>query len=162
MGRVVGEVRVIAEENLKRLGIELPEAPAAVGNYVPWVRTGNLVMTSGQLPWEDGKLKHPGRLGDTVTTGDGYEAARMAAINGIAQLKAAAGDLEKIVRIVRIEGNVHCAAGFREQPQVLNGASDLMVEIFEERGKHTRTALGIAKMPLDSPVQISFFAEVRD
>ncbi len=116
-------------------------------------------MTSGQLPWRGDSLAYEGRLGENLTTEEGYQAARLAAVNAIAQLKAAVGDLENIIRIVRIEGNVHCAAGFREHPQVLNGASDLMVEVFEERGKHTRTALGISEMPLDSPVQLSVFAD---
>lgn len=151
-----------AEENLARLGLTLPEPPAAVGNYSAWVRTGELVVTSGQLPWEGKVMKYVGRLGAELTVEQGYAAARLAALNAVAQLKDAAGDLEKIVRIVRVEGNVHCADGFREHPQVLNGASDLLVEIFEERGMHTRTALGIHAMPLDAAVQLSVFAEVSE
>jgi len=149
-----------AEENLRRLGISLPEAPAAVGNYVAWTRTGNLLITSGQLPWEEGEMKHPGRLGGAVNVEQGREAARIAAINAIAQLKHALGDLEKVARIVRLEGNVHSVPGFNEHAQVLNGASDLLVEVFEDRGQHTRTALGMATMPLDAPVQLSVWAEV--
>lgn len=150
-----------AEENLERLGIVLPQPPAAVANYVAWVRTGDLVITSGQLPWEGSVMKYTGRLGAELSTEDGYQAARLATINGIAQIKAAAGDLEKIVQIVRLEGNVHSADGFTEQPQVLNGASDLLMEVFEERGRHTRTALGVYDMPLGAAVQLSFFAEIR-
>ena len=150
-----------AEENLKRLGIMLPQAPAAVGAYVPWIRTGSLVMTSGQLPWEGAVMKYAGRVGGDLSVEDGYAAARLAAINAIAQLKAASGDLEKIT-LVRMEGNVFCGEGFTEHPQVLNGASDLFGEVFEERGKHTRTALGIRDMPLNAAVQLSVFAEVRD
>jgi len=151
-----------AEENLNRLGIMLPQAPAAVGAYVPWIRTGLLVMTSGQLPWEGAVMKYAGRVGRDLSVEDGYAAARLAAINVIAQLKAASGDLEKIVTLVRLEGNVFCGEGFTEHPQVLNGASDLFAEVFEERGKHTRTALGIRDMPLNAAVQLSVFAEVRD
>ncbi len=151
-----------AEENLSRLGLTLPEPPAAVGNYSAWVRTGELVVTSGQLPWEGKVMKYVGRLGAELTVEQGYAAARLAALNAVAQLKDAAGDLEKIVRIVRVEGNVHCADDFREHPQVLNGASDLLVEIFEQRGMHTRTALGIHAMPLDAAVQLSVFAEVAE
>ena len=151
-----------AEENLKRLGIVLPSPPQAVGKYVPWIRTGPLLMTSGQLPWEGSVMKYAGRLGRDLSTEQGYAAARLAAINAIAQLKDAAGDLEKIVNLVRLEGNVFCDEGFSEHPQVLNGASDLFVEVFEERGKHTRTALGIRDMPLNAAVQLSVFAEVRD
>ena len=150
-----------AEENLQRLGITLPEPPAARGNYVPWIRTGNLILTSGQLPLQGGAMQYAGRLGEDLTTEQGYQAARLAAINAIAQLKQAAGDLEKITTLVRMEGNVLCGEGFEEHPQVLNGASDLFAEVFEERGKHTRTALGIRDMPLNAAVQISVFAEVR-
>ena len=152
-----------AEENLQRLGIILPEAPAAVGAYVPWIRTGSLVMTSGQLPWEGAVMKYAGRIGSDLTVEEGQAAARLAAINAITQLKAAAGgDLEKIAAVVRLEGYVCCGEGFTEHPQVLNGASDLLAEVFEERGKHTRTALGIRDMPLNAAVQLSLFAEVRD
>ena len=151
-----------AEENLKRLGITLPPPPPAVANYVAWVRTGNLVLTSGQLPWEGKTLKFIGRLGEALSTEQGYQAARLAAINAIAQLKEAVGDLENVVQVVRLEGNVHCVEGFADHPQVLNGASDLMAEVFEQRGKHTRTALGFTVMPLNSAVQLSVFAEVRE
>ena len=149
-----------AEENLQRLGITLPEPPTARGNYAPWIRTGNLIMTSGQLPLADGVMKYTGRLGDDLTTEQGYQAAKLAAINAIAQLKDATGDLEKIATLVRLEGNVLCGEGFQEHPQVLNGASDLFAEVFEQRGKHTRTALGIRDMPLNAAVQLSVFAEI--
>ncbi len=151
-----------AEENLARLGITLPAAPPAVANYVAWVRAGNLVVTSGQLPWEGSVMKYTGRLGDRLTTEQGYQAARLTTINGLAQIRAAVGDLEKVVQVVRLEGNVFSAQDFTEQPQVLNGASDLLMEVFEERGRHTRTALGISEMPLQAAVQLSFWAEVRD
>lgn len=151
-----------ALENLARLGLSLPPPPAAVSNYEPWVRAGELIVTSGQLSWVDGELRHPGRLGAEVSPEQGYAAARLAALNAIAQLLAASGDLERIARIVRIEGNVHCAPGFRGHPQVLDGASDLMVEVFEARGRHTRTALGISEMPLDACVQLSVWAQVRE
>ena len=150
-----------AEENLKRLGIELPPPPPAVANYAAWVRTGDWVITSGQLPWEGEVMRYEGRLGAEFDTDQGYAASRLAAINGIAQLKQAVGDLERITQIVRIEGNVHCAPGFRGHPQVLNGASDLISEVFEQRGRHTRSALGVHDMPLDAAVQLSFWAEVR-
>ncbi len=149
-----------ALENLARLGLELPSPPAAVSNYETWARTGNLIVTSGQLPWEQGEMRFPGRLGAQVTLEQGYQAARLATLNGIAQLQQAAGDLERIRRIVRVEGNVHCAPGFRDHPAVLDGCSDLLVAVFGERGRHTRTALGIAEMPLDACVQLSFWAEL--
>jgi enamine deaminase RidA (YjgF/YER057c/UK114 family) len=140
----------------------LPEPPAAVGAYVPWVRIGNLVLTSGQLPWRNKTMFHPGRLGGEVSVEDGYQAARQAALNAIAQLQSAAGDLEKIRRIVRLEGYVHCAPGFRDHPKVLDGASNLLLEIFGERGKHARTALGISDMPLNACVQLGVWADVSD
>lgn len=149
-----------ALENLQRLGLTLPEAPAGVANYEAWVRTGNLVLTSGQLPWVEGVMQYQGRLGAEVSDEDGYKAARIAALNGIAQLHAATGDLEKVRKVVRVEGNVHCVSGWRGHPQVLNGASDLLLEVFGERGRHTRTALGISDMPLDASVMIILWAEV--
>ena len=149
------------EEKLLELEITLPEAPAAVANYVPWIQTGNLLMTSGQLPWLNGEIQYAGKCGSDLSVEDGYEAARLCAINAIAQLKAAIGDLSRISKIVRLEGNVHSAAGFQGQPQVLNGASDLIFAVFGERGRHTRTALGINEMPLDAAVQLSLFAEVE-
>ena len=151
-----------ALENLARLGLTIPQPPAAVSNYDTWVRAGDLLVTSGQLSWVDGTLRYPGRLGAEVTPEQGYEAARLAALNGIAQLLDATGDLEKVTRIVRVEGNVHCAPGFRGHPKVLDGASDLLVEVFGARGRHTRTALGISEMPLDACVQLSLWAQVRD
>jgi enamine deaminase RidA (YjgF/YER057c/UK114 family) len=149
------------EERLKEMGIALPEAPAPVAAYVSVVRTGNLVVTSGQLPWQDGRIVHPGKLGVEVGDEQGYEAARVCAINAIAQLKLAVGDLDKIERIVRVEGYVHSGAGYRGHPQVLNGASELLAEVFGDAGKHTRTALGINEMPLDAPVQLVVWAEVQ-
>ncbi len=148
------------EEKLRELDIDLPPAPPAVAAYQPWIRTGNLVFTSGQLPWRDGEIAYTGKLGTELSEADGYQAARLCCINTIAQLKAATGDLEKIQKIVRIEGYVHAGAGFRGHPQVLNGASDLVAEIFGERGQHTRLALGINEMPLDAAVQLAMTAEV--
>lgn len=146
-----------------QLGLEIPPPPlAAVPTYVPWLRTGALLVTSGQLPWRDGVMAYAGRLGEHLTVEQGYEASRLAALNAIAQLKDALGELSRVVQLVRLEGNVHCAAGFHDHPQVLNGASDLLIEVFEERGRHTRTALGIHDMPLDAAVQLSLYAEVSD
>ena len=149
------------EEKLLELEITLPEAPAAVANYVPWIQTGNLLMTSGQLPWLNGEIQYAGKCGSDLSVEDGYEAARLCAINAIAQLKAASRDLSRISKILRLEGNVHSAAGFQGQPQVLNGASDLMFAVFGERGRHTRTALGINEMPLNAAVQLIVFVEVE-
>jgi enamine deaminase RidA (YjgF/YER057c/UK114 family) len=149
------------EERLEELGIALPEAPAPVAAYVSVVRSGDLVVTSGQLPWQAGRLVHAGKLGVEVSDEQGYEAARVCAINAIAQLKEAVGELDKIKQIVRVEGYVHSGAGFRGHPQVLNGASELLVEVFGAAGKHTRIALGTNEMPLDAPVQLVVWAAVR-
>jgi len=150
------------EQILADLGITLPVPPAAVASYVPWIRTGRLILTSGQLPWRDGDMAFAGKLGADLTVEQGYEAARLCAINAMAQLKAAAGELSRIQQVVRLEGNVHSATGFQGQPQVLNGASDLFNKVFGERGRHTRTALGIHEMPLNAAVQLSVFAELAE
>lgn len=150
------------EERLKELGFPLPPAPGAVAAYQPWARAGSLVFTSGQLPWQDGRIAYAGRLGAELTVEQGYAAARTCALNALAQIKAATGDLGKIRRIVRVEGYVHCAPGFRGHPQVLNGASDLLNQALGERGRHARLAVGISDMPLDAAVQITVTAEVED
>jgi enamine deaminase RidA (YjgF/YER057c/UK114 family) len=149
------------ESRLKKLGLELPTPPQAVGAYVTVARAGNLVVTAGQLPWRGGKLAYTGKLGTELTTQQGYEAAKIAGLNALAQIKSAVGDLDKVRQIVRLEGYVHCGPGFREHPQVLNGASELLNAVFGDKGKHTRTAVGIHEMPLDSPVQIIVWAEVE-
>ncbi len=150
------------EEKLAELGLAIPPPPPAVAAYRPWARTGNLVITSGQLPWGDGKMAFTGRLGETVTVEQGYQAARQCALNAMAQIKDAIGDLGRVVQIVRLEGYVHCAPGFRKHPDVLNGASHLFAEVFGDRDRHSRLALGIADMPLDAAVQLTVMAEVRD
>lgn len=145
---------------LKELGHDLPEPPKAVGAYVTCIITGNLALTSGQLPWKDGSMLHPGKLGQEVTVEEGYEAARQAGLNAIAQLWSVTGDLERVRQIVRVEGYVHCGEGFRDHPKVLDGVSELLVAVFGERGKHVRIALGIKDMPLNACVQIAVWAEV--
>jgi len=150
------------EARLTKLGITLPEAPAAVAAYRPWIRTGNLIFTSGQLPFRDGEIAYAGKLGAEISEEDGYQAARQATLNALAQIKSATGDLDKVRMIVRIEGYVHSAEDFRGHPQVLNGASDLIAEIFGDRGQHTRLALGINEMPLNAAVQLAMTVEVAD
>lgn len=149
------------ETRLTELGIQIPAAPQPVGAYVPVARVGNLLVTSGQLPWVGDRLFHRGRIGGELTIEQGYEAARICAINALAQVKTELGTLENVKQIVRLEGYVHCAPGFRDHPKVLNGASDLLNQVFGEKGRHTRTALGIADMPLDSPVQLVLWVEVE-
>lgn len=149
------------EQKLESLGLQLPAAPPAVGAYVPVLRTGNLVVTSGQLPFVDQQLICPGKLGSDVSDEEGYGAARICALNALAQIKSCCGNLDHVRQIVRLEGNVHSAPGYQNQPYVLNGASELMSEVFGEQGRHTRTALGINEMPLNACVQLSVWAEVE-
>ncbi|RYF28546.1 MAG: YjgF family translation initiation inhibitor [Comamonadaceae bacterium] len=146
-------------ESLATLGLVLPGPPVAVAAYEPWQRMGNIITTSFQLPWVDGKLACVGRLGESVSIEEGVAAARICALNGMAQLQQAAGDLNH-VRIVRVEGHVGCVEGFDAMPVVLNGASELLNAAFGERGRHARTAQGHQVMPLNVPVMLGFWAEV--
>ncbi|MDP3261140.1 MAG: RidA family protein [Thermodesulfovibrionales bacterium] len=148
------------EERLKQLGIELPDAPKPLGSYVPLVRTGNLVFLSGILPLVEGKLTREGRVGEKVTVDEAREDARTAAINALAILKSNLGTLNKISRCVKITGYVSSAPDFTEQPNVLNAASDFMLEIFGEVGRHARAAVGANVLPLNSPVELEFIFEI--
>lgn len=148
------------EARLAAEGITLPAAAAPAANYVPFIRTGNLLFTSGQLPLSDGKLVATGLLGRDLDTEAGKLAARACAINILAQIKAATGDLEKIVRIVKITVFVASAPGFTEQHLVANGASDLLAKVLGERGRHARAAVGTASLPLDAPVEIEAIVEL--
>lgn len=149
------------ESRLISLGIELSPAPGPLGAYAPWVITGSLLMTSGQFPFVDGRLAYEGRIGGEVSPDDGYHAFRLAALNGIAQLRDAAGDLNRIKRIVRVEGTLQVAAGFQDGPVALNGASDLINDVFGERGRHSRMIYTNPEMPLNSPALLVLFAEIE-
>lgn len=149
-----------AEERLKDLGLTLPPAPAPVGSYVPFVRTGQLVFTSGQLPMRNGKLAAAGKVGRDLSIEPAAEAARLAVLNAVAQVAAAAGGINQIARIVRLGVFVNSDEGFTDQPKVANGASDLLVEIFGEAGKHARSAVGVNELPLNAAVEIEMTAEV--
>jgi enamine deaminase RidA (YjgF/YER057c/UK114 family) len=149
------------EQKLTAEGIVLPEPVAPVANYVGFVRTGNLLFVSGQVCFDgQGKLIAKGKLGAGVTTEQGAAAARGCAINLIAQVKAALGDLDKVVRVVRIGGFVNSAPDFLEGPKVLNGASDLMVQAFGDKGRHARTTVGVASLPADAAVEVEGLFEV--
>ena len=149
------------QDRLEALGLVLPEPAAAVANYVPFVRSGNLVSISGQLPLSGGKPV-TGKLGRDLDTPAGVEAARHCAVNLIAQIKAAAeGDLDRVRRIVRLGGFVNSADDFTEQPQVINGASDLMVDVFGEAGRHSRSAVGVNTLPLGAAVEIDALVELE-
>jgi enamine deaminase RidA (YjgF/YER057c/UK114 family) len=149
-----------AEERLKELGLELPPPAGAVANYVAWVISNNVVYTSGQLPWIAGDLKFKGKIGKDLTPDQGYQACRLSALNAISQLKAATGNLEKVKRILRIEGVLNAAPGFNALPPVLNGASDLMANVFAERGAHTRMIYTNPEMPLDCACMVVCWAEI--
>lgn len=148
------------EKRLQNMGINLPEAAAPAANYVPFVRSGNMLYPSGQLPMKDGKLHVTGLLGRDVDTATGKEAAKLCAINVLAQAKAALGDLEKIVRLVKINVYVASAPDFTEQHLVGNGASDFFAEVLGERGKHARVAVGMAALPLNAAVEVEAIIEV--
>jgi enamine deaminase RidA (YjgF/YER057c/UK114 family) len=149
------------ESRLKELGIALPTAPKPVANYIPAVRAGELLFTSGVLPMKEGKLAFEGKLGKELTVERGQEAARLAVLNALSVVKQELGSLDKVARIVRLTGHVASAPGFVQQPGVLNGASDLLVAIFGEAGRHTRAALGAAELPLNSPIELELIVQVR-
>lgn len=149
------------EERLAELGIELPPTPEPVGNYIGAVQVGDLVFLGGVSNRVRGVLKYRGKLGRDLTIEQGYDAARMAAINHLATLKAFLGDLDRIERIVKLVGHINCAPGFNQLPPVLNGASDLLVEIFGEQGRHTRLALGASELNDDIPVETELIIQVR-
>ena len=147
------------ETKLKSLGIELPAAPAPAANYVPFVISGNLVFVSGQISIAPGGVAYSGRLGDQLDLAAGQAAARQCALNIIAQLKAALGDLDRITRIVKLGAFVASIDNFSQQPAVVNGASDLMVEVFGDKGRHARFAVGVPVLPLGVAVEIDAVAE---
>jgi enamine deaminase RidA (YjgF/YER057c/UK114 family) len=149
------------EQKLAAQGITLHEPPAPVANYVGFVRTGNLLFVSGQVCVNpEGKLIAKGKLGAGVTVEQGYEAAKGCGINLLAQVKAALGDLDKVVRVVRLGGFVNSAPDFLDGPKVLNGASDLMVAAFGDKGRHARTTVGVASLPSDAAVEVEAVFEV--
>jgi enamine deaminase RidA (YjgF/YER057c/UK114 family) len=149
------------EQRLASLGLELPVAAAAVAAYEPWVISNGIVYTSGQIPWVDGKVIHKGKIGAELTPEDGYRACQIATLNALAQIKAAVGTLEKVKRVIRIEGTLNVAPGFTATPGVLNGASHLVREVFGERDKHTRMISTNPEMPLDCACLIVMWAEVE-
>ena len=142
------------EARLKALGLALPEAKAAIGIYVPFVHLGGQLIISGQLPMKDGAIAIAGTLGDGIDVAQGQEAARLCALHILAQAKAALGDLDRIVQLMRLNGFVNTAPGFADHPKVINGASDLMVEILGDKGRHTRIAVGCSSLPLNAAVEI--------
>ena len=150
------------EQNLKTLGITLPKQSSPIANYVNYVRTGNLIYFSGTGPSVEDQGYIKGKLGKDLTIEQGQEAARITGINLIAKLKSAIGDLNKVKRIVKVLGMVNCTENFTDQPKVMNGFSDLMVAVFGEKGKHARSAVGMAALPMNMAVEIEMIVEVED
>jgi len=148
-------------ERLAALGLTLPPVVPPVAAYVPAVRTGAYVYVSGQLPTVDGKLPATGKVGDAVSASDAAGMARTCALNALAAAASAIGGIDGIRRIVKVTGFVASAPGFTGQPQVINGASELLIEVFGEDGKHARSAIGVAELPLNAPVEVELIAEVR-
>ena len=149
------------EERLRNLGYELPAVPRPAGSYVPAALTrGTLLFTAGQLPFKDGRLPYTGKVEADVSVEDAKEAARLCALNALAAVKAATETLENVRRIVKVTGYVASAVGFNNQPEVMNGASDLIGELFGDKGLHARTAVGVAELPLDAPVEVEVIVEL--
>ena len=149
------------EAKLKELGIELPAATAPIANYVPFTRSGNLVVVSGQVSVRNGKPEFVGKLGREISVAEGQQAARLCALNILAHLRTACdGDLDRVERVLRLGGFVNCTPDFTEMPQVVNGASDLMVAVFGDAGKHARAAVGVSSLPLGVAVEVEAMFEI--
>lgn len=148
------------DDRLKELGITLPQAPKPVAIYIPAVRSGNLLFISGQLPTENGQLPETGKLGAGVSVEQGQAAARRGTLNALAIARDMLGNLDNVVQVVRLVGHVASAEGFTQQSVVVNGASELLGQIFGDKGKHARLALGAAELPLGAPVEIELILEV--
>jgi enamine deaminase RidA (YjgF/YER057c/UK114 family) len=151
---------VTASEKLTELGIELPDVVPPLAAYVPAVRTGNLVYTAGQLPMESGKLLGTGKVGGEVSPEDGKALARVCALNALAAVHSLVG-IDAVTRVVKVVGFVSSAPGFHGQPGVVNGASELLGEVFGDAGAHARSAVGVSELPLDSPVEVELIVEVK-
>lgn len=150
------------EARLEELGIVLPAVPKPVAAYIPAVRTGNLVFTSGQIPVSNGEMKYKGRVGQEVSVEEAYEAARTCVINCLSVIKSEIGDLDKIKKIIKVTGFVNTIGESGDQPKVINGASELLLEVFGEKGKHARAAVGCSGLPLNVPVEVEMIVEVED
>jgi enamine deaminase RidA (YjgF/YER057c/UK114 family) len=148
------------EERLADLGLAIPEVVAPVAAYVPAVRTGGYVYTSGQLPLRDGELMRIGKVGSEVSPEEAHECARQCALNALAAVRSEVGDLSAVTRVVKVVGFVASAPGFTGQPQVVNGASELLGQAFGDSGRHARSAVGVAVLPLDAPVEVELVVEV--
>lgn len=149
------------EDKLTELGYNLPAAPKPLASYIPAIKEGNLVFTAGQLPMVDGKLMYTGKVGNEITSEDGMRAAEICLLNCLSVVKAETGSLDNIERIIKLTVFVNSADCFTAQPKVANGASDLLVKIFGEAGKHVRSAVGVNELPLDAPVEVEMIARIK-
>jgi enamine deaminase RidA (YjgF/YER057c/UK114 family) len=149
------------EEELQKLGIELPKPAKPLASYVPAVLVDNYIYVSGQLPIRDGKLVYEGKIPRDLSIEDGYKAAEIAAINILAAVKDITGDLNKVIRIVKLSGYVQSSDDFTMQPKVINGASDLFVKVFGDNGKHTRAVMGVNSLPLNTPLEIDAIVQIK-
>lgn len=150
------------DARLAELGLKLPTPPAAAGSYVPTVRTGNLLYCAGTIAALDGAMTHTGQVGAGQTVKAGYDSARVCALNTLANIKAAAGSLDAVKRIVFVSGFVNAVNGFSESPAVINGASDLFVEVFGDAGRHARAAVAVGGLPRNSTTEVVVVAELKD
>ena len=149
------------EEKLKEMGIVLPEAPKPLAAYVPATVAGEFAYTAGQIPLVSGELKIKGKVGSDITEGQAYEAAKICAINCLSALKGALGSLDKIAQVVKVTGFVASAPGFSSQPKVVNGASELLGQVFADAGKHARSAVGVSELPMNAPVEVEMIVRLK-
>ena len=150
------------DKRLEELGINLPKASAPIAAYVQTVKTGSLIFTSGQIPFVNNKLEYVGKFGDNLTIEDGIKAAEICTLNGLSAIKQEIGDLDKVKRIVKVTGYLNCAKDFSENSKITEGASQLLIKIFGERGYHTRTSIGVSNMPMRAALAIELIVEVID
>ena len=150
------------EKRLKDLGISIPNAPKPAGSYVPVVLTGKLAFVSGQIPIKDGQVVYQGKVGDTQSIDNAQEAAKLCVINGLAQIEAYCGTLDNLEKIIKISGFVNSTKDFTEHPKVINAASDLLMKIFDEKGRHSRIAIGVSSLPLNATIEIDMVVEITN
>lgn len=149
------------EEKIKKLGFNLPDTPKPVAAYIPAIKINNMVFTAGQIPSVSGELKYSGKIGSELTIEQGQRAAEICLLNGLAAIKGITGDLNNIERIIKVTAFINSADGFVEQPKVANGASELLIKIFDEKGKHVRSAVGVNELPLNAAVEVEIICEIK-
>ena len=148
------------EEKLNEMGIEIPVAPKPLASYIPATKTGNLIFTAGQIPMVDGELKYKGKVGKEISLAEGIKAAELCTVNCLSVIKSEVKNLDNIKRVIKVTVFVNSTNGFTDQPKVANGASDLLVKIFGDNGKHVRSAVGVNELPIDSSVEVEMIVEV--